>query len=81
MRVQFNLIFVCSLLLAVSVGYSLNQIRTDTANTAPSADKDQEPPQNQLSEEVVYCPADARQCPDGSYVSRVAPNCEFAPCP
>ncbi|MDO8435931.1 MAG: DUF5667 domain-containing protein [bacterium] len=27
------------------------------------------------------CTADAKQCPDGSYVSRTGPNCEFAPCP
>lgn len=27
------------------------------------------------------CPTDVKQCPDGSYVSRVAPNCEFAACP
>ena len=24
---------------------------------------------------------DTKQCPDGSYIGRVAPNCEFAPCP
>ena len=29
----------------------------------------------------VACTADAKQCPDGSYVSRVAPSCKFAPCP
>ena len=33
------------------------------------------------SEENVFCTADAKQCPDGSYVGRVAPNCEFTPCP
>lgn len=27
------------------------------------------------------CAADARRCDDGSYVSRVAPSCEFAACP
>jgi hypothetical protein len=27
------------------------------------------------------CTMDAKQCPDGSYVSRVAPSCEFAACP
>jgi len=31
--------------------------------------------------EPVACTMDAKQCPDGSYVGRVAPNCEFAPCP
>jgi hypothetical protein len=29
----------------------------------------------------VACAQDAKQCPDGSSVSRVAPKCEFGPCP
>lgn len=33
------------------------------------------------SEEEVFCTQDAKLCPDGSYVSREAPNCEFATCP
>lgn len=28
----------------------------------------------------VACTADAMLCPDGSYVGRTGPNCEFAPC-
>ena len=28
----------------------------------------------------VVCTADVKLCPDGSYVSRVPPSCEFAPC-
>ena len=31
--------------------------------------------------ENVYCTLDAKLCPDGSYVGRVAPSCDFAPCP
>ncbi len=27
------------------------------------------------------CTLDAKLCPDGSYVGRTGPNCEFAPCP
>ena len=27
------------------------------------------------------CTAEARMCPDGSYVGRAGPNCEFSPCP
>lgn len=27
------------------------------------------------------CTQEAKQCPDGSYVSRTGPNCEFSPCP
>ena len=29
----------------------------------------------------VLCPQDVRPCPDGSYVNRQAPLCEFTPCP
>jgi hypothetical protein len=31
--------------------------------------------------EPVACTADAKLCPDGSYVGRSGPNCEFDPCP
>lgn len=30
--------------------------------------------------EPVACTEEAKQCPDGSYVGRVPPKCEFAPC-
>lgn len=29
----------------------------------------------------VACTEDARLCPDGSYVARIPPKCDFAPCP
>lgn len=32
-------------------------------------------------EEQIYCTMEAKLCPDGSYVSRTGPNCEFAACP
>lgn len=32
-------------------------------------------------EEQVYCTREALQCPDGSYVGRTGPKCEFTPCP
>ncbi len=32
-------------------------------------------------EEPVACTMDAKLCPDGSYVGRVGPDCEFALCP
>ena len=32
-------------------------------------------------EESVSCTMDVKQCPDGSYVGRVPPECDFAPCP
>ena len=30
---------------------------------------------------AIACTMDAKMCADGSYVGRVAPNCNFAPCP
>ena len=32
-------------------------------------------------DETVFCTQDVKQCPDGSYVSRKPPNCEFQACP
>lgn len=32
-------------------------------------------------DEGVACTMDAKICPDGSAVGRVAPDCEFSPCP
>jgi len=31
--------------------------------------------------EPVACTMEAKLCPDGSYVSRIPPKCDFAPCP
>ncbi len=31
-------------------------------------------------DDAVFCTMEAKQCPDGSYVGRGGPNCEFAPC-
>lgn len=30
---------------------------------------------------VTVCTLEAKLCPDGSYVGRTGPKCEFAPCP
>ncbi len=38
------------------------------------------PPTSVIPEGVV-CTMDAKMCPDGSYVGRQGPNCEFAACP
>lgn len=35
----------------------------------------------ELPQLPVACTMEAKQCPDGSYVSRTGPNCEFSPCP
>lgn len=37
------------------------------------------PPTSNNSQKA--CTQEAKLCPDGSYVERTGPNCEFAPCP
>lgn len=32
-------------------------------------------------EEAIACTMDVKECPDGSFVGRSGPNCEFQPCP
>jgi hypothetical protein len=40
------------------------------------------PPPPPIQDEGIACPADVRQCPDGSYVSRNPANgCAFDACP
>lgn len=39
------------------------------------------PPDAGVPDEGVMCTMEAKLCPDGSYVGRSGPNCEFAPCP
>lgn len=34
-----------------------------------------------IEPEPVACTMEAKLCPDGSYVSRVPPDCEFEECP
>ncbi|MFH1229051.1 MAG: hypothetical protein V1678_01330 [Candidatus Aenigmatarchaeota archaeon] len=36
---------------------------------------------SQMQTSTVACTMEAKMCPDGSYVGRIAPSCEFAPCP
>jgi hypothetical protein len=31
--------------------------------------------------QTKFCTQEAKQCPNGSYVSRTGPNCEFTACP
>lgn len=37
--------------------------------------------QNTIQNQQTVCTQEAKQCPDGSFVSRTGPNCDFAECP
>ncbi len=53
-------------LFLISSGCVLKSNQTDGRTIAP---------------DPVMCTQEAKECPDGSYVGRTGPNCEFAACP
>jgi Flp pilus assembly protein CpaB len=64
---------VVALLLAAAIGY----VAWSMYGASPDAGK---PPQDRGPIQHA-CTMEAKQCPDGSYVGRQGPKCEFAPCP
>lgn len=63
----FILIFVVAVFILGGVLYINNPEPTEYVN--PNEEK------------PVACTTDAKLCPDGSYVGRSGPNCEFDVCP
>lgn len=67
----------------------IHQIYTEDKQLLPIFDKilstfkflDQTTPTPTSNPNQVLCTRDVKLCPDGSYVGRQPPNCEFAPCP
>lgn len=51
------------------------------SSLALAGDKANDPNRTVEDAEIIFCTMDAKACPDGSYVSRQGPDCEFAPCP
>lgn len=62
----FNLIFIVVLIGIIFYGV----VRAGKYRSLPN-----------ITDNSVMCTMEAKQCPDGSYVGRTGPSCEFAPCP
>ncbi len=73
-KIFFSLVFV--FFVTVFLPDLLGAQSIETRSFLPSATTEA---QIVVSPEVV-CTQEAKLCPDGSYVSRTGPNCEFAPC-
>lgn len=65
-------------LLAVLI---LSAVAAVTVDAAAPAGTEQRKAMVAVPPAPVACTQEAMQCPDGSYVSRTGPNCEFTPCP
>lgn len=65
-RNAFLLIGIFGVLIVVGIGVAAWFTLPSSSTTTP---------------EPVFCTQEAMLCPDGSYVGRTGPNCEFAACP
>ncbi|MFN3715567.1 MAG: hypothetical protein ACK4R8_02465 [Thiobacillus sp.] len=69
-----RLIFVLPFVLLTACGAGAPPPAARSLPEAP-------PPPALQEEDRLVCPADVKECPDGSFVSRTGPRCEFAACP
>lgn len=76
-EIAIGIIFLVAIVFGIAIYFGGKNISKDESVLPTAPPKTENPIEdgNQIA-----CPADAKQCPDGSYVSRVAPNCEFAEC-
>lgn len=72
-----------SFLIAFLVGgfvLGQNQSKKDVSQT-PTITQTPTPTPTEQTDKKIFCTQEAKECPDGSYVGRTGPNCEFTPCP
>jgi len=77
---------VVTLIIAAGVGgyvYVQSKMPNDVETIpAPLPGQSSSPtPSQPAPPQEVACTMEAKQCPDGSYIGRTGPNCEFAACP
>lgn len=77
--VIYFVLIVLLLILVLGGGYFLYSKNFN--NPSPSSQPGASTPIKDQQDDAVFCTQDAKQCPNGSYVSRSGPKCEFAPCP
>jgi len=80
------LIIIVGILAVVLIGSRIAPQNKDLVAPTPIVENPSgpvvtPPKDNPIKEQPVACTMDAKQCPDGSYVGRTGPKCEFAMCP
>lgn len=65
-----NIFTIIAIAIILVLGYMYYTKKQDSNPVIPGRDG-----------ETIVCSSDAKLCPDGSYVGRVGPRCEFAECP
>lgn len=87
MKKKYLYIIILLILAAVAIAmivFTLFIKKPESAKTTTYIENQAENNANgngSTTEEPVYCTQDVMKCPDGSYVGRVPPDCNFSPCP
>jgi hypothetical protein len=76
---KFYLLAVLLTLLGLAVGFVWARSSMRPTKPQPAAPIARPTPPG--PPEGIFCTQEAKLCPDGSYVSRTGPKCEFTPCP
>ncbi len=71
-----TILFVGTVVLIIAAGILLWPRLSQTPDTSPVGSNN-----SAGGNTTTVCTMDAKMCPDGSYVGRTGPNCEFALCP
>ena len=72
---------VLSFLIAFLVGgFVLGKNNISKQTPIPTITQAPTPKPTSIDDRKIFCTQEAKLCPDGSYVSRTGPNCEFTPC-
>lgn len=85
-EIAVGLLISIAVAIGIYVWISSREIKTEVSTANVNLKKNNSVP-IQKEEDLkkddnnVVCTQDAKQCADGSYVSRTGPNCEFAECP
>lgn len=79
-----NIIFLFLASLMLTACSPAKNIVDNNFNTLANTAEEGPPTEDikdELDEDTTVCTQDAKECADGTYVSRIAPDCQFAICP
>ncbi len=79
---KIHLAFILFLFLtAITLFWTFYNLHSDKIYSGISPSPTLNPTISKPPSNEVFCTQEAKQCPDGSYVGRSGPKCEFAKCP
>jgi hypothetical protein len=78
MKIWVGIIGVLLLFVVSAGSYTLGQ--NNAKKSSSINDIKLETPGSVKTDDIIFCTEDIKECPDGSFVGRVGPSCEFEEC-